>query len=151
MPAFDTSHPNISLAHHRFGIPQLQPHTESDYTNIENNAKGFFSTIREHGGVILLDDFGSGLSSFSTLRDYDFDIIKLDRGFVCRIGDSEKNEKIITSLLDMAKKMGLKVIAEGVETKEQVELLKENNCDYFQGFYFYKPIPEEEFIKLLDK
>lgn len=124
--------------------------TESDYTNIENNAKDFFSKIRENGGVILLDDFGSGLSSFSTLRDYEFDIIKLDRGFICRIGDSEKNEKIITSVLDMAKKMGLKVIAEGVETKEQVELLKNNDCDYFQGFYFYKPIPEDEFIKLLD-
>ncbi len=152
---FSSSH-NIDLLINKFTVNNPCKYlrielTESDYTNIENNAKGFFSTIREHGGVILLDDFGSGLSTFSTLRDYEFDIIKLDRGFVCRIGDSEKNEKIITSLLDMAKKMGLKVIAEGVETKEQVELLKENNCDYFQGFYFYKPIPEEEFIKLLDK
>lgn len=90
------------------------------------------------------------MSSFSTIRDYEFDIIKLDMGFVQKIGMDRKSNHILISLIDLAYHLEMKVIAEGVETKEQADFLKNYGCDYLQGFYFSRPVPEEEFEKLLD-
>ena len=90
------------------------------------------------------------MSSFSTIRDYEFDIIKLDMGFVQKIGMDRKSNHILISLIDLAHHLDMKVIAEGVETKEQADFLKNYGCDYLQGFYFSRPVPEEEFEKLLD-
>ena len=100
---------------------------------------------------ILIDDFGSGISSFSTVRDYEFDIIKLDMGFVQKIGTSKKTDNILIALIDLAHSLDMKVIAEGVETKEQTEVLKKNGCDYFQGFYYAKPMSQDEFEAMLDR
>ena len=107
--------------------------------------------MRKLNAKILLDDFGSGYSSFSTVSDYDFDIIKLDMGFVRKIEVNEKATSIIKSIIDMAHHVNAKVIAEGAETKEQVEFLTDNDCDYIQGFYFSKPLTQKEFEKLLDE
>ncbi len=107
--------------------------------------------MHAEGTKLLVDDFGSGVSSFSTIRDYDFDILKLDMGFVQKIGLNRKNNNIIISLIELAHRLDLKVIAEGVETKEQADFLRNYGCDYFQGFYFSKPLPQEEFEALLDK
>lgn len=107
--------------------------------------------MHEAGAKLLVDDFGSGVSSFSTIRDYDFDILKLDMGFVQKIGLNRKNNNIIISLIELAHRLDLKVIAEGVETKEQADFLKNYGCDYFQGYYFSKPMPQEEFERLLDQ
>ena len=79
------------------------------------------------------------------------DILKLDMGFVQKIGLNRKNNNIIISLIELAHRLDLKVIAEGVETKEQADFLRNYGCDYFQGFYFAKPMPKEEFEALLDK
>ena len=81
----------------------------------------------------------------------DFDILKLDMGFVRNIGLNRKNNNIIISLIEFAHRLDLKVIAEGVETKEQADFLRENGCDYFQGYYFSRPMPQEEFEALLDE
>ena len=72
-------------------------------------------------------------------------------GFVQKIGLNRKNNNIIISLIELAHRLDLKVIAEGVETKEQADFLRNYGCDYFQGFYFAKPMPQEEFEALLDK
>ena len=124
--------------------------TETSYAALNQYDHNMLHSLKQMGAKILLDDFGSGYSSFSTVRDYDFDIIKLDMGFVQQIGESEKAEGIIHSVIDMAHHMNTKVIAEGVETKEQVDFLVVHDCDYIQGYYFSKPLPEAEFEKLLD-
>ena len=125
--------------------------TETSYAALNQYDHNMLRSLKQMGAKILLDDFGSGYSSFSTVRDYDFDIIKLDMGFVQQIGESEKAEGIVHSVIDMAHHMNAKVIAEGVETKVQVDFLVEHECDYIQGYYFAKPMPEDEFLLFLQK
>ena len=125
--------------------------TESAYAGISEAGNRFLEEMHAAGAKLLVDDFGSGVSSFSTIRDYDFDILKLDMGFVRNIGLNRKNNNIIISLIELAHRLDLKVIAEGVETKEQADFLRENGCDYFQGYYFSRPMPQEEFEALLDE
>lgn len=97
-----------------------------------------------------MDDFGSGASSFSTIRDYNFDIIKLDKEFIHNYNSDKKNISILITLIELAHRLDMKVVAEGVETKEQVEFLRKYGCDFIQGFYYSKPLPQEEFEKLLE-
>ena len=123
--------------------------TESAYAVLESDALAFLEEMRKLRLSFLLDDFGSGMSSLSTLELYDFDTIKLDMGFIRKIGKSKKAEAIIRHTIGMAHDMGAKVIAEGVEYEEQLEFLQAVDCDMIQGYYFYKPMPEEEFAKLL--
>ena len=125
--------------------------TESAYAGVSEEGKRFLEEMHAAGAMLLVDDFGSGVSSFSTIRDYDFDILKLDMGFVRNIGLNRKNNNIIISLIELAHRLDLKVIAEGVETKEQADFLREGGCDYFQGYYFSRPMPQEEFEALLDE
>lgn len=123
--------------------------TESAYAVLESSALDFMDELKTLGISLLLDDFGSGMSSLSTLESFEFDIIKLDMGFVSQIGKTKRTEAIIKHIIGLAHDIGAKVVAEGVETKEQLEFLCEVDCDMIQGYYFYKPMPEEEFIKLL--
>lgn len=123
--------------------------TESAYAILESDALAFLEEMRKSKIAFLLDDFGSGMSSLSTLEMYDFDTIKLDMGFIRKIGKSPNAEAIIRHTIGMAHEIGAKVIAEGVEYKEQLEFLQAVDCDMIQGYYFYKPMPEEEFAKLL--
>ena len=97
-----------------------------------------------------MDDFGSGYSSFGMLQDYNFDILKIDMSFVRQIETSKKTRGILKAIIDMGHTLGMKLIAEGVESKEQADFLRDNGCDYIQGYYYYRPLPEEEFRKLLD-
>lgn len=124
--------------------------TETSYAALAKHDENLIEDLRKLGATILLDDFGSGYSSFSTICDYDFDIIKLDMEFVRRINNDTKIKSIIHSIIDMAHHMDAKVIAEGVETEEQLKFLKRHDCDYVQGFYFSKPLPKAEFEELLD-
>lgn len=123
--------------------------TESAYAVLESDALVFLEEMRKLKLSFLLDDFGSGMSSLSTLELYDFDTIKLDMGFIHKIGKSKKAEAIIRHTIGMAHDMGAKVVAEGVEDKEQLAFLQSVDCDMIQGYYFYKPMPEEEFAALL--
>lgn len=107
--------------------------------------------MRSLGVGLLLDDFGSGFSSYGTIANYDFDIIKLDMQFIRMLGKNKKSGKIIRSIISMAHELGVKIVAEGAETREQVEFLKECGSDYIQGYYFSRPIPQSEFEKLLDE
>lgn len=123
--------------------------TESAYSLLSVNANDFLSTLHQRGNMILMDDFGSDVSSLSTIRDFEFDIIKIDMGFVRNIGYSQSNDSILASLIEMIHRLEMKVIAEGVETKEQLDFLKEHGCDFIQGFYFSKPLIKNDFKKLI--
>lgn len=125
--------------------------TESAYTDLEVKAMEYLNNMQAQGIKILLDDYGSGMSSLSMLEDFNFDIIKLDLGFIRKIGINEKAESIIITTIGLAHMIGATVTAEGVETKEQLDFLRSYDCDYIQGYYFYKPMPEKEFEKVLDK
>ena len=124
--------------------------TESAYADLEDKAMDDLDKMQKQGIKILLDDYGSGMSSLSMLENFSFDIIKLDLGFIRKIGLNDKVESIIITTIGLAHMIGAKVTAEGVETKEQLEFLRSYDCDYIQGYYFYKPMPEEEFEKILD-
>ena len=99
--------------------------------------------MKRLGFIISIDDFGTGYSSLSAIQDMPADILKIDKSFVDRIGKNEKN--IIDYILNIAKELKLTTIAEGVETKEQRDYLLEKGCDIIQGYYYAKPMPEEEF------
>lgn len=107
--------------------------------------------LKEIGIRIALDDFGTGYSSLTYLKQYPIDTIKLDRSFVRNITDSKKDEMIVKSMIFLAKGLDMKIVAEGVETNAQLNLLKQQECDEIQGYLFSKSVGEEEFQSFLQK
>lgn len=106
--------------------------------------------IHAMGCTCSIDDFGTGYSSLSMIKDFDFDIVKLDRSFFYgRGGFDEKTKRVVATLIRLSHDLGKKIVAEGIEEKEQVEFLKEAECDYIQGFYFAKPRSFEDNVKIL--
>jgi len=97
-----------------------------------------------------MDDFGSGYSSLNILTKLPLDVLKLDRGFLIDFERDEQGRIIIPSIIDMAKKLSLEVVCEGVETKEQVEFLRGVNCNYAQGYFYSRPVSMEEFTRIVD-
>lgn len=106
--------------------------------------------LRKYGIKISLDDFGTGYSSFSRLRELNLDYIKIDKFFTDKITTGKNGELIIGDIISMSHKIGLAVVAEGVEVEEQRKYLKEHNCDIIQGYLFSKPLSEEDAIQLLN-
>ncbi len=96
-----------------------------------------------------MDDFGSGYSSLNILLETPFDVIKLDKKFIENMMVSGKGKLILEQVVSMSNKLDLGLLAEGVETQEQVELLQNIGCDQVQGYYYAKPMPEDEFFELL--
>lgn len=125
--------------------------TETAYSMVASTNRNVLLNMKSIGVKFYLDDFGSGYSSFSTIRDYDFDVVKLDMGFVQKIGTTARANAVIQAIINMAHAIGSKVVAEGAETKEQVDALRDMKCDYIQGYYFSKPLSEEEFEALLNE
>lgn len=123
--------------------------TESAYTEDPEQIIAITNKLREAGFVILMDDFGTGYSSLNMLKDIQIDVLKLDMGFLKSSDYSAKGGNILTAILKMAESLKMQTIAEGVETKEQVEFLKSIGCKYVQGFYYSKPLPVDEFEKLI--
>jgi len=105
--------------------------------------------FRDAGITVSLDDFGTGYSSLSYLKRFDIDFLKIDRSFVHNMATDANDLALCDSIIVMAHRLGLQVIAEGVETREQHELLRAAGCDYVQGFLFAKPLPVKEFEALL--
>ena len=99
-----------------------------------------FNKLKAHNISLSLDDFGTGYSSLSMLRQVPINELKIDRSFVEHITENETDRIMLGSIINMGKKLDMTVLAEGVETKEQVELLKQAGCDLFQGYYFSKPL-----------
>ena len=125
--------------------------TESAYTD---NAKELLDTIRRLrslGFEIEMDDFGSGYSSLNMLSDMPIDVLKMDMAFVRNIEVSETDLRLVKLILDIAKYLDLRVVAEGVETEGQLGLLKDAGCDLVQGYYFSRPLPPDDFERLIGR
>lgn len=105
--------------------------------------------LHELGFVIFMDDFGSGYSSLSVLKELPVDVLKIDRKFLPKNPSKDKGGKILAAVIRMANWLKMPVVVEGAETAEQISFLKETDCDYVQGFYFARPMPEEDYTKLL--
>lgn len=115
-----------------------------------DEAVSILSNLKSIGVRISIDDFGTGFSSLSYLKHFPVDVLKIDRSFVMNIGADKKDEEIIKAIISLAHSLDFKVVAEGVETKEQLDFLNEYKSDFIQGFYFSPPVPADDFIELLE-
>ena len=125
--------------------------TEGLLLNAEHDVLDIFHLLRDAGIEVAIDDFGTGYSSLSYLKKFDIDYLKIDQSFIKNIESDPNDLALSEAIIVMADKLGLKVIAEGVETEKQLELITNASCDYAQGYLFSRPVPPEEFEKLLVK
>jgi len=121
--------------------------TESTLVNDLDEIVSVFQKLKQLGVKLALDDFGTGYSSFGYLKDLPLDIMKLDRSLIGNIAVSEKEQMIVGSMVTIIHGLGLEVVIEGVETKEQLDSIMKFDCDYIQGYYFSKPLPPDEFVR----
>ncbi|MDE7132083.1 MAG: EAL domain-containing protein [Lachnospiraceae bacterium] len=133
------------------GIPKKLLELEITETVDDQQVSMKAFQLKEEGYTLLMDDFGSGYSSLNILLETPFDVIKLDKKFMENMMLSGKGRMILEQVASMSEKLGLGLLAEGVETKEQVELLQSIGCDQVQGYYYAKPMPQEDFFELLKK
>lgn len=125
--------------------------TESAYVTDTRQMLAVIRRLKEIGFVIEMDDFGKGYSSLHTLSELPIDVLKMDLGFLHSGDNPVRRQLIMQFVMNMARELKLQVIAEGVETEEQVELLKSMGCEYAQGYYYGRPMPQEEFLKYMDR
>ncbi len=125
--------------------------TESAYTDNAEQMIERISRLRARGFEIEMDDFGSGYSSLNMLSYMPIDVLKMDMQFVRNIVQSEKDFRLVQLVLDIAKYLKVPVVAEGVETEQQLDMLKGAGCDLVQGYYFSRPLPPEAFEELIIK
>ena len=125
--------------------------TESAFSDDARMIQNAVDYLHKAGFTILMDDFGSGYSSLNVLKDIDIDVLKIDMRFLSKGSSEERGEKILEAVIKMAKSLDMLVIAEGVEEEKQVKMLKRLGCDYIQGYYFAKPMPKKDYVKLLQK
>lgn len=134
------------------GIPHKYIEIEITETVIYDNIETLevlLNKLHSVGFTMSMDDFGSGYSSLSMLKDLPVDVIKMDRSFFANPKDGERSKAVVGSVIAMANGLGIRTVAEGVETQEQINLLRELNCNMAQGYFFARPIPESDFKKLL--
>lgn len=125
--------------------------TESAYVESPEQLNQAIDRLQKNGFKILMDDFGSGYSSLNMLKDLSFDILKVDMRFIDDLDTSQRAANVVTSVVRMAKWLGMVVVAEGVEKRSQAAFLKSIGCDRVQGYYFSKPLSEMHFAQLVDK
>lgn len=123
--------------------------TESAVVGGSKHANDIVKRLHDCGYIVEMDDFGSGYSSLNVLKDIDLDIIKLDMLFLSTGSDGKRGGTILSSMVRMAKWLGMPVIAEGVETLEQADFLRSIGCEYIQGYLYSRPLPEAQYLELL--
>ena len=134
------------------GVPHGRVELEITESLLTENLEKLIETVtrfKEMGFKISVDDFGSGYSSLNLITQLPFDTLKIDGGFFLRKDLTDKNKKVISSVVTLAKSLNLETVSEGVETQVQVDFLRDLGCDMIQGFFYYKPMPGEEFEQLL--
>ena len=119
--------------------------TESAFFDDKQILLDTIKKLKSYGFKVSMDDFGAGYSSLNSLKELPLDIIKLDAQFFRDIEDKKRADLIVCDTIKLAKKLGMQIVAEGIETREQVDFLAEQHCDLIQGFYFAKPLPVDEF------
>lgn len=124
--------------------------TESVFLANEDDAVSTIEKLKEFGFKVSIDDFGSGYSSLALLKKMPVDVLKIDKSLLSDNPGESRDGIVLSSVIDMADKMDISIVCEGVETAEQVDFLRENNCDMVQGFYFAKPVPSSDFEEMLD-
>jgi diguanylate cyclase (GGDEF)-like protein/PAS domain S-box-containing protein len=135
-------------------LNKLPPHqleielTESMLMQDTEYTQSVLKSLKDLGLKLAVDDFGTGYSSLAYLKQFSLDTLKIDKQFIDQLTTSEKDAAIATSIIQLAHNLGLQVIAEGVETEEQVRMLRELGCDMVQGYYFGRPISAEEVMRL---
>ena len=141
----------VETAIDKYDIPRDYLHieiTESMIAQDEALMTKVIESFRARGYEVWMDDFGSGYSSLTLLQDYPFDLLKLDMRFLSTMTD--KSKTIITSVVDLAKHIGIKTLSEGVETQEQIDFLTNIGCGKLQGYYFSKPMPYDEMLAAVE-
>jgi EAL domain-containing protein (putative c-di-GMP-specific phosphodiesterase class I) len=123
--------------------------TESSLIANTHTALEVLGGLHTLGISLSMDDFGTGYSSLSNLHTFPFDVLKIDRSFVGRLNDGDQPLQIVRTIIELARVLGMDVVAEGIETREQYRLLRHMGCRYGQGFLFAKPLPTEEIGRLL--
>ncbi len=119
--------------------------TESAFFDDKNVLLGTIKKLKSYGFPISMDDFGAGYSSLNSLKELPLDVVKLDAEFFRREDEAGRGRLIVGDTISLAKKLQMKIVAEGIETREQVDFLTELDCDLIQGYYFAKPMPIAEF------
>jgi EAL domain-containing protein (putative c-di-GMP-specific phosphodiesterase class I) len=114
-------------------------------------AAAILKQLKDMRVKVSLDDFGTGYSSLSYLTSFKVDTIKIDRSFVMSCTEQPNNLIVIKAIIAMGQSLGIKIVAEGVETAQQLEIVREYGADEAQGYYFSRPVPPGDFIELLDK
>jgi EAL domain-containing protein (putative c-di-GMP-specific phosphodiesterase class I) len=125
--------------------------TESLLMTSDQSALNTLLEFRDAGIQVSLDDFGTGYSSLSYLRKFDIDYLKIDQSFVQNLEHGSDDLALCSAIIVMAHKLGIKVVAEGIETQLQKDLLTSINCDFGQGYLFSKPVPADDFEKIMSK
>ncbi|MBQ7563300.1 MAG: EAL domain-containing protein [Lachnospiraceae bacterium] len=136
----------------KYDVPPKMLHIEITETAVADetlNNKHQIELLQERGFTVEIDDFGKGSSSLSLLKDIKADVLKIDMGFLNQSEESARGNVILESVIDMAKRLGMEVISEGVETEKQLANLTELGCDMFQGYFFSRPIPVAAFEELV--
>lgn len=123
--------------------------TERTVMNSASETVSKLVKLKQQGFKLSIDDFGTGYSSLSYLVKFPLDVLKIDRSFIQQICILDDKQAIVDAIIQMAHRLNMKVVAEGVENKQQVKLLKEMGCDYIQGYYYSKPIPMDELIEFI--
>lgn len=132
----------------KYDISPKRLHLEITETAMMDNPKAqleLIERLRNEGFIVEIDDFGSGYSSLNMLKDFHADVLKIDMGFLRKTEHQERSHAILKTIISLAKFLDMEVITEGVETKVQVDFLAEYGCDIYQGYYFAKPMPVEDF------
>ncbi len=124
--------------------------TESTLSEDDEKLKEELKSFRSHGYALWLDDFGSGFSGLNVLKEYDFDLLKIDMKFLSNFDVNKKSRQILKNVINLAKNLGMQTLTEGVETKEQYDFLRENGCEKLQGYFFSKPVSREELESRMD-
>ena len=132
------------------GYMQLEV-TETAVAQNKDTAIALLESLRSDGVRVAIDDFGTGYSSLSYLQQMPFDVIKIDKSFVDKIGSGVTSNNICRTIIRMAEELGKRSIAEGVETREQLEFLQRNGCDFVQGFYYSRALPQDQFLEFVEK
>jgi EAL domain-containing protein (putative c-di-GMP-specific phosphodiesterase class I) len=122
--------------------------TESVMLSDVEGALTIMRSLKELGVKLNMDDFGTGYSSLGYLRTYPFDSIKIDKRFTASLSKGESDRTIVQAIIHLGRAMGMSVTAEGVETEDQLQLLREDQCNEVQGFLFSKPVTSDELIKI---
>ncbi len=144
-----------SLKKHKMKPSMLEVEvTESALVNDKNTGTDLLVKIKNTGATIAIDDFGTGYSSLSYLLEFPLDVVKIDKSFIDKLEEKNidkrnKGEAVVSTVINLSHKLGCKVVAEGVESKEQLDFLRKENCDLIQGYFYSRPLNKKDFIKFL--